>query len=248
MIELDIKSELPQAIKWTNAHTDQLAFSVAQAMTGAAKGIRQLPESKQSNAINGLIGTTKGALDEGGPPKTATAKGWFATTARKYDNTVKIGTKTLPFDRFPYIDQNITGTRPVPIGIEKFFIRSAVDRTLSPGMHFVPTKWVKKDKSGNFKNAEWRKAKNSIGTTGRSGSNYFVGTPVGGANRKPGVYRRERDKQLRPMFMAVKQVTYKPILDPYPPVNTVFQRRFGSYLRTMLEQNVAAKVGRPKTF
>ena len=32
MIKLDIKSELPQAAKWTNEHTKQLPFSIAQAL------------------------------------------------------------------------------------------------------------------------------------------------------------------------------------------------------------------------
>ena len=33
MIKLDIKSELPTAVKWTNEHTKQLPFSIAQALT-----------------------------------------------------------------------------------------------------------------------------------------------------------------------------------------------------------------------
>ena len=51
MIKLDIKSELPQAAKWTNEHTKQLPFSIAQALTATSKGITQIPESKSKNII-----------------------------------------------------------------------------------------------------------------------------------------------------------------------------------------------------
>ena len=39
MIKLDIKSELPQAAKWTNEHTKQLPFSIAQAITATSNAV-----------------------------------------------------------------------------------------------------------------------------------------------------------------------------------------------------------------
>ena len=45
-IQLDIKSELPTAIKWTNEHT------------------RQLPQAKQRNAFKALEGASKQYLNQ----------------------------------------------------------------------------------------------------------------------------------------------------------------------------------------
>ena len=52
-ITLDIKSELPTAIKWTNEHTKQLPFSISQAMNASVKGLAAIPGSKQKSALNG---------------------------------------------------------------------------------------------------------------------------------------------------------------------------------------------------
>jgi hypothetical protein len=71
-ITLDIKSELPTAIKWTNEHTKQLPFSISQAMNASVKGLAAIPGSKQKSALNALAVSASRFLDR---PKPATASG-----------------------------------------------------------------------------------------------------------------------------------------------------------------------------
>ena len=96
MIKLDIKSELPTAIQWTNEHTKQLPFSIAQALTATSKGIAQIPESKNKSIVEDLKRLAQQKLDR---PKPQTAKGWFATTANKRTLTTVISPKNKPWDR-----------------------------------------------------------------------------------------------------------------------------------------------------
>ena len=63
MIKLDIKSELPTAIKWTNEHTKQLGFSVAQALNASVQGSKFIAGSKQKSALNALAGSSRRYLD-----------------------------------------------------------------------------------------------------------------------------------------------------------------------------------------
>ena len=51
-IRLNIKSELPTAIKWTNQHTKQLPFSIAQAINASVQGSKFIAGSKQKSALN----------------------------------------------------------------------------------------------------------------------------------------------------------------------------------------------------
>ena len=80
MIELDIKSELPTAVKWTNEHTKQLPYSIAVAMNAAVQGSKFISGSKQSSALQALANQSSTYLDR---PKKSTQKGWRATRANK---------------------------------------------------------------------------------------------------------------------------------------------------------------------
>ena len=95
-IRLDIKSELPQATKWTNQHTKQLPFSIAQALTATSKGIASIPESKNKSIISDLRRLTEQKLDR---PKKQTTTGWFATTANKRTLETRISPKNQHWDR-----------------------------------------------------------------------------------------------------------------------------------------------------
>ena len=90
-IVLDIKSELPTAIKWTNEHTKQLPFSISQAMNASIKGLAAIPGSKQKSALNALAGSSKRFLDR---PKPGTQTGFMATTAKKRNLSSLISPKT----------------------------------------------------------------------------------------------------------------------------------------------------------
>ncbi len=73
-IQLDIKSELPKAIKWTDLHTKQLPFSISQAMNASVKGLAVIPGSKQKSALNALAGASRRYLDQ---PKPQTQTGFL---------------------------------------------------------------------------------------------------------------------------------------------------------------------------
>ena len=94
-IRLDIKSQLPQATKWTNQHTKQLPFSIAQAINASVQGSKFIAGSKQKSALNRLAGSSRRYLDR---PKKQTQKGFRATVARKATLTSVIMTKDRPYN------------------------------------------------------------------------------------------------------------------------------------------------------
>jgi len=236
-IQLDIKSELPTAIKWTNEHTRQLPFSIAQAMTASAKGLAAIPGSKQKSAINALAGSSKRFLDR---PKPQTSTGFFATTANKRTLQVLITPKDKPWDRNRYLSGNIFGGQRAPKPYEIAFAAKS-NGQITTGTRFVPTGAVKPDRYGNVSKANLRKILDSVGTGNRSGSNIFIGKPNGGA-RAAGVYRRERSYKLRPLFLVDNSLSYSARFPAVRVIETKVQSTFGIYLRDRLARNVAANV------
>jgi len=235
-IRLDIKSELPQAIKWTNEHTKQLPFSISQAMNASVSG-RALPQAKQRNAFKALEGASKQYLDK---PKPYTSKGFFATTATKRNLQILITPKDRPTPRNRYLSGNILGTSRAVKGFEiEFAGLSKGD--ISRGTKFVPTRYIKKDRYGNVSQSNLTKIVNSVGNTNRTGSNIFIGKPSGGG-RTPGVYRRERSNKLRALFLAVQPGQYPARFPAVRVIETSVQRSFGPYLRQALAKNVANEV------
>lgn len=236
-IQLDIKSELPTAIKWTNEHTKQLPFSIAQAMTASAKGISSIPGSKQKSALNTLAGSSRRFLDR---PKPQTQKGFRATTANKRTLSLMILPKDKPWDRNRYLSGNILGGQRAPKPYEIAFAAQSKGQIPS-GTRFVPTGAVKADRYGNVSKANLRKILNSVGTGNRTGSNIFIGKPIG-KSRSAGVYRRERTFTLRPLFLVDNSQNYTALFPAVRVVKTKVQSTFGIYLRDRLARNVAANV------
>ena len=105
-IRLDIKSELPKGIKWTNQHTKQLPFSIAQAINASVQGSKFIAGSKQKSALNTLAGSSRRYLDR---PKPSTQKGFRATVAKKSTLTSVIKTKERPYNQDRYLGGNIFG-------------------------------------------------------------------------------------------------------------------------------------------
>ena len=235
-IQLDIKSELPTAIKWTNEHTKQLPFSISQAMNASVSG-RALPQAKQRNAFKALEGASKQYLDK---PKPFTSKGFFATTAKKRNLQILVTPKNKGGDRERYLSGNILGTARAVKGYEVEFA-SLSKGDIARGTKFVPTRFMKKDRFGNVSQSNLVKIVNSVGNTGRTGSNIFIGKPRGGS-RTPGVYRRERNHQLRALFLAVQPGQYPARFPAVRVIETSVKRSFGPYLRQALAKNVANEV------
>jgi|TARA_R100000482_G_scaffold113380_1_gene55993 hypothetical protein len=234
-IQLDIKSELPTAIKWTNEHTKQLPFSIAQAMTASAKGISSIPGSKQKSALNALQGSASRFLNK---PKPQTAKGFRATTANKRNLSLMILPKDKPWDRNRYLSGNILGGQRAPKPYEIAFAARS-DGQIQQGSRFVPTGALKPDAFGNVSKANIKRVINSLEKTGRGRT--MIGRPEG--TTKPlGVYRQEARGRLRPLFLVKPVNNYSAVFPAQRIAEEKIRSVFGLYLRDRLARNVAANV------
>ena len=236
-ISLDIKSELPTAIKWTNEHTRQLPFSIKQALDASAQGSNFIPGSRQKSALNALAGSSRRFLDR---PKPQTQKGFRATVARKNNLSVLITPKDKPWSRDRYLSGNILGGARAPKQFERAFAANSKGNIPS-GSRFVPTGAIRQDRYGNVSRSNLDKILNSIGNDNRTGGNVFIGKPQGG-NRPAGVYRRERRQTLRPLFLVETSINYTARFPAERIIQQKVQQTFGIYLRQQLAKNVAANV------
>ena len=238
-IKLDIKSQLPQAVKWTNEHTKQLPFSIAQAINASVQGSKFIPGSKQKSALNRLAGSSRRYLDR---PKKQTQKGFRATVARKATLTSVIMTKDRPYNMGRYLDQNIFGSNRLP-KYDALFVNHSTATNIPGNSVLVPTQAVKRDRYGNITKSTINKIYTAIGTGKHKGNNIFVGKPRGG-NRPAGVYRRERNFTLRALFIAQPNATYPAIFPAKKEAEDAIQKTFGLYLRRQLQVNVANNLKR----
>ena len=109
----------------------------------------------------------------------------------------------------------------------------------------VPTGAIKTDQYGNISKANINKLFKGVGTGTTKGNNIFIGKPRGG-NRPPGIYRRESDKLLRPLFYAVNKINYNSIFPAEQIAESTVQKNFGLYLRHELQKNVSKRVKQGK--
>ena len=243
-IRLDIKSELPTAIKWTNQHTKQLPFSIAQAINASVLGSKFIAGSKQKSALNRLAGSSRRYLDR---PKPQTQKGFRATIAKK--STLKSVITTAdkrPYNMGRYLDQNIFGGDRKQ-KYDALLVRHTTATNIPGNSVLVPTQntFVKRDKKhGNITKATINKVITAIGTGTTKGNNIFIGKPIGG-NRPAGVYmRHNNNKRLSALFIAQPNATYSPIFPATKEAKAAIQKTFGLYLRRQLQVNVANNLKR----
>ena len=247
MIKLNIKSELPTAVKWTNEHTRQLPFSIAQALNASVQGSKFIAGSKQKSALNALAGSSRRYLDR---PKKSTQKGWRATIAKKNNLSTTIlpkdGKVGRGYNQQRYLGGNVLGGARAPKDWEAAFINHPKAINMPSGVRLVPTKAARKkpgvDRYGNFTLKKIEKLYDSVGTSGRTGSNIFIGTPRTPPSRPPGIYRRERNQRLTALFIAVGSVEYQPIFPAKKIIQQSVQKNFGLYLRHQLAKNVSQRV------
>ena len=238
-IKLNIKSELPTAIKWTNQHTKQLPYSIAQAINASVQGSKFIAGSKQKSALNTLAGSSRRYLDR---PKPSTQKGFRATVAKKSTLTSVIKTKDRPYNQDRYLGGSIFGGDSKQ-KYDALFVRHSTAKNIPPNSRLVPTTAVKRDRYGNITKTTIGKIYKSIGTGNNTGNNIFVGKPIGG-NRPAGVYRRERNFKLRALFIAQQSVNYNAIFPAKKEAEGAIQKTFGLYLRRQLQVNVRNNMAR----
>ena len=238
-IRLDIKSELPKGIKWTNQHTKQLPFSIAQAINASVQGSKFIAGSKQKSALNTLAGSSRRYLDR---PKPSTQKGFRATVAKKATLTSVIKTKDRPYNQDRYLGGSIFGGDSKQ-KYDAIFVRHSTAKNIPANSRLVPTTAVKRDRYGNITKTTINKIYKSIGTARNTGDNVFIGKPTGG-NRPAGVYRRERGNKLRALFIAQQSVNYSPIFPAKKEAEGAIRKTFGLYLRRQLQVNVRNNMAR----
>ena len=223
-INLDIKSELPKAIRWTDAMTKQLPFAISQAINSTA-----------FDARTALNGATQQYFDR---PNRFTQTAFLVQKTNKRELEAKVyANDQQGRDRARYLRFGVAGgTRPQK-GFERKFLADVVGtRTIPAGAQLQPTSLVKRDGSGNVSLSTIKRIQKGLSGNARGG--FFVGTPRGG-DRPPGIYRRSRE-QLFPYFIATEQRSkYQPRLPMGEIGQKAVQRRFGVYLRSSLEKAVA---------
>ena len=216
-LTLDIKSELPKAIRWTDQMTKQLPFAISQALNATAFDAR--------TSINA---STRQYFDN--PTR-------FIQNAYRVEKSTKRTLTAIVFPeakRQPYLLRNITGGRRGSKPFEAKLV-GASSGAMQTGSKLVPV-GIKRNAQGNVSLAALKRLTGQIGPTGRN--SVFIGTPKGGS-RPPGVYQRVGQK-LRPLFVSLPSANYRPIF-PVQQIGTkVAERRFGGYLRSSLEKALAS--------
>ena len=217
-ITLDIKSELPKAIRWTDAMTKQLPFAISQALNSTGFSIRTSLKGASRQYFNN--------------PTTFIQNAWQVDKSNKRNLAVTVFPEAK---RVRYLRKNITGGQRGPKPFEIKYLSQA-SASLPAGSKLVPAN-IPLNAQGNVSLATLKRITGKIATTGKG--SVFIGTPTGG-NRPPGVYQRVNRWVLVPLFVAVPSATYRPIFPIHDIGAKVAQRRFGGYLRSSLEKALAS--------
>ena len=262
-ITLNIKSELPKIIKWTDTMTKQLPFVIAKAMTESAK-----------KAQVALKAQTPRYVDR---PTTWTMNSTFVRFASPKKLEAWVGFKDSAPKGTPaakYLQPIISGGARRQKSSERQLVASGV---LSPGSFIVPTGItpLKLNAYGNLSGGTYTQVLSRLKALGEqgytanvSGSNrsqvkrsqrdYFAGQP---GSLPLGIYARLGKKpkgtggpgsvkggrpitsDLRRGFHTVFYVTRQPLYKPTFPVpkilDNTFRNTFGPNLRSAFERELA---------
>ena len=245
-IKLDIESELPKAIAWTNEHTKQLPFSISQAINGTARGDR-MAARRQRSVIAAAESSVKNTLDR---PRSTTVKSFrVGQTATKRNLQAIIVPKDRGYKRNPYIVGNIRGGERPAKGYEYKFIGKAAGRPFGSGTRLVPGPGLRTDRYGNVSKARLAGMLEDFSTNYASGGTLFSGIPKGvvdGKRRPAGVYRRHnRNKRLTALFIDAGATDYsRPLYRLTDDMQRQTKLVFGPLLRYYIERNVQREIAR----
>jgi hypothetical protein len=218
ILTLDIKSELPTAIRWTDTMTKQLPFAISQALNSVGFDGR-----------TALGGASRQYFNQ---PTKFIENAWLVRKANKRNLEVQIYPERK---RLPYLRANIYGGSRGRKPFEVKLVSMQVGNMPS-NVRLVPN-IVSQNSQGNVSRATLGRIIRNVQSSGKN--SVFIGKPLGGG-REPGVYQRMASGKLRPLFTAVPQARYErrfPIADI---VGKVAERRFGGYLRSSLERAMAS--------
>lgn len=220
-ITLNIKSELPKAIRWTDTMTKQLPFAISQALNSTGFDIR--------TALNGA---TRQYFDK---PAPFTQRAFIVQKGSKRDLQVTVLANKR---QNLYLRTQISGGPRQQKGFEKKFLSNiAGSQSIPSNTQLVPTSLIKLNAQGNVSLATIKRIQQGMNGSAKGG--FFAGIPTG--NNLPfGIYRRSKGR-LFPYFVATNgPATYSPRFPMQDIGNKVTQRRFGQYLRSALERAVAS--------
>lgn len=219
-ITLNIKSELPKLIKWTDTMTKQLPFAISQALNSTGFDIR--------TALN--TGTSQ-YFDR---PAPFTQRAFIVQKGNKRNLSVTVLANKR---QNLYLRRQVTGGPRKQKGFEKKFLSNVVGaRAVPSGTQLVPTSLVKLNAQGNVSLATIKRMQSDIEGSVKGG--FFMGQKN---NNLPfGIYKK-LGKKLQAYFVAIKSpANYKPRFPMKDIGNKVAQQRFGTYLRSALERAVAS--------
>jgi hypothetical protein len=216
-ITLNIKSELPKAIRWTDTMTKQLPFAISQALNSTAFSAR-----------DAFKGASQAVFDK---PTTFIQNAWRVKKATKATLTAIVYPEER---RRPYLKANIRGGARGTKPFEAKLLGAATG-PIGSNTRLVPGA-IRRNAQGNVSLATLKKLTSNIGKTGNN--SVFIGTPSGGS-RPPGVYQRTPKGGLRPLFIAVRRATYQRRFKIDEIGQKVVQRRFNQYLMSSLEKALA---------
>ena len=235
MIRLDVKSELPRGVRFTNEMVRQLPFTASQALNASVKGVAALPQSKNRSVIADLRRLANQKLDR---PKKQVSEGWFATTAKKNNLQSRITPKDKPWDRNRYFVGNIRGGDRPAKWIE---LEARKLGTLPSNLDLVPTRHVKRDNYGNPKRGQIKTAFARVGS-----GQTIIGKPDN-TSRPYGIYKVIKGGGLQALFVAKESTQYpRPLQNLERYAYARASRTFGPYFRELLEKNVSARVKQGK--
>lgn len=220
-ITLNIKSELPKMIKWTDTMTKQLPFAISQALNSTGFDMR-----------TSLNSATRQYFDR---PAPFTQRAFIVQKGSKRNLEVTVLANKR---QNLYLRTQVTGGPRNQKGFEKKFLSNIIGtQSIPSNTQLIPTSLVKLNAQGNVSLATIKRIQQ--GMTGSARGGFFAGTPKGG--KLPfGIYRRSRE-QLFPYFVATSgPARYTPRFPMQDIGNKVVQRRFGQYLRSALERAVAS--------
>jgi hypothetical protein len=216
-ISLDIKSELPTAIRWTDTMTKQLPFAISQALNKTAFDVRA-----------GLNGATRQYFRN---PVPFTQRAFLVNRSNKRNLEAEVYAERR---RARYLRTLITGGERGQKPVELRYLAKA-EATMPRGSRLVPAA-VPLTAAGNVSLATLRRIEGQIASRGRN--SVFLGRPDG-AGRPPGVYQRTIKGKLKPLFIAIPRARYGKMFPMEEIGQKVIDRRFGQYLRSSLEQAIA---------
>ncbi len=253
-ITLDIKSELPTAIRWTDAITKQLPWAIAKAMTESAK-----------KAQVALKAQTPRYVDR---PTRFTMNSTFVRFASPKKLEAWVGFKDFAPKGTPaakYLQPMVGGGTRVQKATERQLSAAGV---LPSGSFIVPTGVtpLKLNAYGNLAGSTYTQVLSRLKAFGQQGytanvsgakrsqskrsqRDYFVGTPGG---LPLGIYARlgKRPKGgglprgFHTAFYVTRQPRYQPTFPVQKILDSTYRNTFGPHLRSALERELAYQAAR----